>query len=67
MDGKNILKIVPSSESEYVDRTITFTLRYYLKLKRPSQHTYNSLVCFIRVFRIKHSTNLIKLNLRYES
>jgi len=28
MDGKNILKIVPSSESGDVDRRITFTLRY---------------------------------------
>jgi len=47
MDGKNILKIVPSSESEDIDRRITFTLRYYLKLKLPLQHTVAGCILFV--------------------
>jgi hypothetical protein len=39
MGRKNILKIVPSSESGDVDRRITFKLRYYFKLKPPPKHT----------------------------
>ena len=40
---------------------------YILFEIKTSFTTYTSWVCFVRVFTVRHSTNLIKLNLRYES